>query len=112
MSRRKFGGFSRAVIKAAGENWDDVRRFNLVLRRLEKRKATKVEVAGPLAESKLAWKAAALQQALLYRIVELGSGCAKMWNLGNVLCSVLAARALLETIALTLHFGTKLHEPS
>jgi len=80
------------------------------VRRLEKRRATKIEVAGPLAKSKIAWKAAVLQQALLYRTVELGSGCAKMWNFGNVLCSVLAARALLETIALAVDFEAKLQK--
>lgn len=31
-----------------------------------------------------------------------------MWNFGNVLCSVLAARALLETIALALDFEKNL----
>src|SRR6266849_1249360 len=54
--------------------------------------------------------AAVLQQALLYRVIELGSGCAKMWNFKNVLGSVLAARALLETIAVTLDFEAKLQE--
>jgi len=102
--------FSRSGVKGIDENWDDIRRFNSVLRRLEKRRATRVERVGPLAKSKIAWKAAVLQQALLYRTIELGGGCAKMWNYGNVLCSVLAARALLETIAVTLDFEMKLHE--
>jgi len=110
VSRRTFAGFSRRVVKAAGENWDDVKSFNSALRRLEKRRATKVKKEGPLAESKIAWKIAVLQQALLYRIIELGGGCATMWNMGNVLCSVLAARALLETIALTADFEAKLQK--
>jgi hypothetical protein len=110
VSRRKFAGFSRSGVKGIDENWDDIRRFNSVLRRLEKRRATRVERVGPLAKSKIAWKAAVLQQALLYRTIELGGGCAKMWNYGNVLCSVLAARALLETIAVTLDFEVKLQE--
>jgi hypothetical protein len=69
-----------------------------------------VVVKDQFAASKLAWKTAVLQQVLLYRCVALGSGCAKMWNFGNVLCSVLAARALLETIALTLGFEANLHK--
>lgn len=110
MSRRKFAGFNRSVVKAAGENGKDVRRYNSALRRLEKRRTTKVDEAGPLAESQIAWKAAVLQQALLYRTIELGSGCTKMWNFGNVLCSVLGARALLETIAVIVYFEAKLQE--
>jgi len=108
MRPRKLTGFNSSVIKTAGENWDDVRRFNRVLFRLDKRRAMSVVVKDKFAASKLAWKAAVLQQVLLYRCVGLGSGCAKMWNFGNVLCSVLAARALLETIALTLDFEANL----
>jgi hypothetical protein len=108
MSRRKSAGFNRSAIKASGESWEDVRRFNAALRSLQKCRKTKVERTGHLAASKIAWKAAVLQQALLYRVIELGAGCAKMWNLGNVLCSVIAARALLETIALILDFEAKL----
>jgi hypothetical protein len=108
MSRRKFGGFNRTVVKAVDESWADVRRYNSVLRRLDKRRATRVAIDGPLAESKIAWKAAVYQQALLYRVIELGSGCAKMWNIGNVICSVLAARALLETIAVAVDFEKQL----
>ena len=110
LSRRKSAGFNRSVIKAAGENWQDVRRFNSTLRRVERRPVTRVELKGPSAASKIAWKAAVLQQALIYRTVELAGSCAKMWNFGNVLCSVLAARALLETIAVTLDFETRLQD--
>jgi hypothetical protein len=53
-------------------------------------------------------EAAILQQVLLYRCVGLASGCAQMSNFGNVLCSVLSARALLETIALALDFEKNL----
>jgi hypothetical protein len=108
MSRRKPAGFSRSAIKAAGANWSDVRQFNLVFSRLEKRRVAKVEGAGALAKSKIAWKIAVLQQALLYRIVELAEGCTKAWNAGNVLCSGLAARALFETVGLTLDFEAEL----
>jgi hypothetical protein len=31
----------------------------------------------------------------------LASGCAEAWNAGNIICSVLAARALIETVALS-----------
>lgn len=36
----------------------------------------------------------------LYRTVALAKGCADEWNAGNVVCSILAARALLETVAI------------
>ena len=109
MSRRKVAGFNRSVIKDAGEDWGAVRVFNNVLRRLTKRRLTKIEKTGHL-ELMLAWKVAALQQVLLYRAVELATGCTQLWNAGNVLCSVLAARALMETIALILDFDEKLQK--
>jgi hypothetical protein len=110
MRPRKLRGFNSSVIRAAGENWDAVRRFNQVLRRLDKKRAKNIVVKGQFAESKLAWKAAILQQVLLYRCVGVASGCAQMWNFGNALCSVLAARALLETIALALDFEKNLQD--
>jgi hypothetical protein len=109
MRPRKNTGFSSSGIKGTAKaEWGEVRNFNRVLRRLDKRRVRRVMVEGDFAASKLAWKAAVLQQVLLHRCVALGSGCGKMWNYGNVLSSILAARALLETIALTLDFEAKL----
>jgi len=65
MRPRKCRGFNGSVIRAAGENWDDVRRFNQVLRRLDKKRAKSIVVKDRFAQSKLAWKAAVLQQVLL-----------------------------------------------
>jgi hypothetical protein len=59
-------------------------------------------------ESKIAWKCAVLQQSLLYRVTALAIGCTKMWNEDNVVCSVLAARALMDTIALLHHISQEL----
>jgi hypothetical protein len=109
VSRRK-SGFNYSVVTAAGENWAGVKGYNSVVRRLEKRRAARVGVEGPFAKSKIAWKAAVLQQALLFRVIELGNACSEMWNLKNVLGSVLAARALLETIAVTLDFEVELQK--
>lgn len=110
MGRRDYAGFNRSVVQAADEDWAKVRRYNSLLRSLAKRRVGKVERVGHLAQSKIAWKVAVLQQALLYRIVELANGCAKMWNEGNVLCSALAGRALLETVAVMLDFEAKLEK--
>jgi hypothetical protein len=51
-----------------------------------------------------------MQHSLLYRITMLACGCADTWDSGNVVCSILAARALLETIALCEHTIEKLSE--
>lgn len=81
---------------------------NPMLERLSARRAKQVVVEGHLAKSKIAWNVARYQQALLYRVVMLADGCASNWNLGNPLCSLLAARALTETVALLLVFKDRL----
>ena len=40
----------------------------------------------------------------------LASGCALNWNNGNTLCSILAARAMVETAALFMEFETRLDD--
>src|SRR3977135_1515628 len=94
-------GFEKSAIDQNIENWEDVDRFNSCLERLLLRRKSEIVVCGPLTESKTAWKCAILQQALLYRITLLARGCADEWNAGNIVCSMLAARALLETMVLT-----------
>ncbi len=81
---------------------------NDALERLTARRVDRIGAIGPLAKSMLAWKVAAYQEAMLYRVVMLASGCAANWNAGNVLCSVLAGRALVETVALLLDFERRL----
>src|SRR5216684_2728835 len=94
-------GFEKSAIDETNEKWDDVERFNACLERLSSRRKSEIVVCGPLTESKTAWKCAVLQQALLYRVTLLARGCADEWNVANVVCSMLAARALLETIVLS-----------
>ncbi len=98
---------------AVGENVstkdaDTMREFNAVLDRLVRRRVDQIEISGPLRKSKLAWKVATYQQPVLYRIVMLASGCALNWNAGNLLCAYLAARSLMETIAILLAFEREL----
>ena len=92
------------VIEAAADTKaiDGLTQFNDTLSRLHARRVPEIAVAGPLLKSKLAWKLATFQQAVLYRVVMLASGCALNWNAGNVLCSYLAARALIETAVIFL----------
>ena len=85
-----------------------MRTFNATLARLRERKLERVEKAGPLAKSKLAWKIATYGQSVIYRVVMLAEGCALNWNAANVLCAYLAARALVETAALVLEFEHEL----
>jgi hypothetical protein len=88
---------------------DSIKGVNLVLKRLAQRRVDRIEVSGNLLNSKLAWKIATYRQSMLYRTVALTSGCALCWNAGNSLCSMLTARALIETIALLIDFESRLH---
>jgi hypothetical protein len=108
--RKKIQGFNSSVVKSCGEDWGRIRQYNRTLMRLAKRRVGRVEAKGLYEFSKIAWQIAILQQALLYRIVALATATAKNWNYGNVLGSVLAARALLETIALMHSIVPKLVE--
>jgi hypothetical protein len=94
-------GFEKSAVDLTNESWADVERYNLCLERLLNRRQSEIIVCGPLVESKTAWKCAVLQQSLLYRVTMLASGCSNEWNGGNIVCSMLAGRALLETIALS-----------
>src|SRR5258708_4129937 len=100
-------GFSKTALDLSEEKWDNVERFNACLERLRNRRKTEIAVDGPLVESKTAWKCAVLQQALLYRVTMLASGCAEAWNSRNVVCSILAARSLLETVACVSSSATR-----
>jgi hypothetical protein len=87
------------------------RQFNAVLARLSGRRVAKLEAyAEPFIRSKMAFKIASFQQPMLYRVVMLASGCASNWNLNNTLCAYLAARALIETVALLREFDWQLEE--
>jgi hypothetical protein len=101
-------GFLETAIDKSIENWDNIQRYNDCLERLLARRLQVVKPEGLFARSKLAWKSALLQQSLLYRATSLASGCAASWNDRNVLCSMLAARALIETIALAYEVAFEL----
>jgi hypothetical protein len=101
-------GFEKSAIDLTSEDWANVERYNACLERLIKRRKPEVTATGDLLESKTAWKCATLQQSLLYRITALGTGCASMWNVGNVVGSILCGRALLETIVVAHHVRDEL----
>jgi hypothetical protein len=87
---------------------DGLRGINATLERLSRRRLDRITVSGPFERSKLAWKVATYSQAVLYRVVMLASGCALTWNHGNALCSILAGRALVETVATLIDFDKQL----
>jgi len=71
--------------------WDDrlteadkelVARLNSSLDRLNGLRAVEINVSGPFARSKIAWKLATYQHVLLHRIVALMDGAVVAWNNG------------------------------
>jgi len=103
-------GFSREMLDLSNEDWVEVERYNECLERLIARRKSEIVVTGPLVDSKTAWKCVVLQQSLLYRITMLATGCADMWNAKNVVGSILIARALLETIAISKFIADELEK--
>ena len=81
-----------------------VEELNASLDRLNTLRAVEINVAGPFLRSKIAWKLAVYQHALLHRIVALMDGEAVAWNNGCTLSAILSARALMETIAVMAGF--------
>jgi hypothetical protein len=62
-------------------------------------RAAEINVTGKFLRSKIAWKLATYQHALLHRLVALMDGAAVAWNNGCTLSAMLSARALMETFA-------------
>jgi hypothetical protein len=101
-------GFVREAVEAVGDDWATVEQFNEVLARLAHQRQPSIAPNGIFLKSKLAWKIAAVQQAMLYRIVMLADGCSSAWNARNILTSILSARAIMESAAVFLDFRTQL----
>lgn len=88
--------------------WDDrlieadrklVGDLNTSLERLSGLRAVEINVLGKFERSKIAWKLATYQHALLHRLIALMDGAAVAWNSGCTLSAMLSARALMETFA-------------
>jgi hypothetical protein len=82
--------------------------INEALNRLIARRVAHIILGGSLKESELAWTLAMYKEAQLYRVVALATGCASNWNRQDALCAALAARALLETIAVLMDLDLRL----
>lgn len=73
--------------------------INASLARLNEMRALEINVSGPLARSKLAWKLLSYYHALLHRVIALIDGTAVAWNSNCTLSAMLSARAFMETFA-------------
>src|ERR1700761_7180081 len=73
--------------------------INSSLARLNEMRALAINVSGPFARSKIAWKLAGYHHALLHRIVALIDGTAVAWNSHCTLSAMLSTRAFMETLA-------------
>jgi hypothetical protein len=76
-----------------------VAEINASLEQLNGLRAVEINVSGPFARSKIAWKLVTYQHALLHRIVALIGGAAVAWNARCTLSAALSARAFMETMA-------------
>jgi hypothetical protein len=73
--------------------------LNASLLRLDAMRAIEINISGPFACSKIAWKLATYQHALLHRVIALIDGTALAWNARSTLSAMLSARAFMETLA-------------
>lgn len=96
------------ILEATRRQRESIPAINAAIERLANRKRSKIEVVGPLAKSKLAWKVAIFQEAILHRMVMLARGAADACNSGNILTGFLASRALMETHVFADEFRDKL----
>jgi hypothetical protein len=78
--------------------------LNASLDRLNGLRAVEINVSGKFLRSKIAWKLATYQHALLHRLVALMDGAAVAWNNRCTLSCLLSARALMETFAVMAEF--------
>jgi len=88
--------------------WDDrlpdgdkptIDELNASLLRLNEMRATEINISGPFARSKIAWKLATYQHGLLHWIIALVDGTALAWNARSTLSALLSVRAFMETLA-------------
>jgi hypothetical protein len=93
--------------------WDDrlaeadkkrIEDLNASLDRLSGMRAVEINVSGKFLRSKIAWKLATYQHALLHRLIALMDGSAVAWNNRCTLSAMLSARALMETFAVMAEF--------
>jgi hypothetical protein len=81
--------------------------LNNSVSRLNEMRAVEINISGPFARSKIAWKLATYQHALLHRIIDLADGVALTFNAKSTLSAMLSARAIMETVAVFTELETR-----
>jgi len=98
-----------AVLEAHGELDERqaamVREANETMQELDGMRAVQINVAGHFARSKIAWKLAGYQHALLHRVVSIFDGAALGWNHRSPIAAMLCSRAMMETVAIFYSLG-------
>jgi len=94
--------FERALVESVGADWSAAYQANVALDDLSTLLVDQIDAADYV-DSKTAWKFACLHQALAYRVVDLAEATIFLWANKRWLMSVIAARSVLETIALAHH---------
>jgi len=74
-------GFDLSGVDYAEDRRADLQKISKTIERLTVRRKTVIAVDGPFTRSKLAWKVATYQQAVLYRVVALGTGAQMLGTL-------------------------------
>lgn len=100
--------FDLSFVKHDRELADDMQTIHDATERLAARRKPKIEAEGPLEKSKIAWKIATYQEAVLWRGVMLARGTRQAWNARKFLVCFLAVRALIETLAVFDNFKHEL----
>jgi hypothetical protein len=91
-------------IELTDEESSRLEKIHKILGYLASRKQSELPAFEPSPRSPTSWNIAIYWKALLYRLVGTTKGAIITWNSGNTLCSFLAARALLETVAVAWHY--------
>lgn len=91
----------------ADDDASTLKQINECAARLNEMRAVEINASGPFAQSKLAWKLASYQHALLHRLVSLVSGAASCWNSHDQISTMLSTRAVMETISIIYYIVTK-----
>lgn len=97
---------SRRRIEEAGGSWVTASNINSALANLKRDRLAYLSADEDFFGCRTAWKVAVLRQTLTYRIVDLADASINQWMQGDSLASIILARSLVETAALTHHYGT------
>jgi hypothetical protein len=91
--------FDLSFVEHGKDVAEDFHNINAAIDRLTNLRKAEIQVEGPFFRSKLAWKIATYQEAVLYRAVALMTGARLAWNAKNQLACFILVRALVETFA-------------